>query len=162
MALSALFAALTVMILYFASIWPTGWVGLVAAASMFTAAAVIEAGVPSGAYVFIISSALGMLIIPNRSSPILYMLFFGYYPVIKSLVERIGNVAAQWALKLLAFNISLTVAWFLLRELVLGQYADIPGAVVIYLGGNAVFALFDYGFTKLIWFYLDRVKRLSK
>ena len=159
MALSALFSALTVIILYFASIWPTGQIGLVAAASMFAAAAVIETGLLSGVYVFVVSSALGMLVIPDRAAPLLYILFFGYYPVIKSLIERIGWIAVQWILKLLAFNAALTVIWFLVRELVFDFGEGVPGMIIIYLAGNAVFTLFDYGFTKVIWFYIYRVKR---
>ena len=161
LALSAAFAAMAVIILYFASIWPTGQVGLAAAASVFTAAAVIEAGLLPGVYVYIISSALSLLLMPGRSAPILYALFFGYYPVIKSLIERIGWTAAQWALKLLAFNAALTVTWFLLGELLFGTRENMPGALVIYPAGNAVFALFDYGFTKIIWLYTNRVSKFG-
>jgi hypothetical protein len=148
--------------LYVASVWPTGRIGLVAAASLFAAAAVIEAGLGPGAYVYIISSVIGMLILPNRSAPLLYVLFFGYYPVVKSLIERLGPKPLQWALKLLVFNAALTVAWFLLRELVFDLGDDMPNVIFIYLGGSAVFALFDYGFTKLIWFYIERVSKQIK
>ena len=161
LALSALFAALAVIMLYFASIWPTGQVGLAAAASVFTAAAVIEAGLLPGVYVFVVSSAISLLLMPGRAAPLLYALFFGYYPVIKSLVERIGWIAAQWALKLLAFNVALTVAWFILGELLFGVRENMPGAAVIYLAGNAVFALFDYGFTKIIWLYTNRISKFG-
>jgi len=161
MAFSALIAALTVILLYFASIWPTGKIGLVAAASLFTAAAVVEAGLLSGLYVYIVSAALGMLIIPDRSAAILYVLFFGYYPIIKSLIERIGLIFLQWILKLAVFNTALTVIWFLLRELVLDFWESTPDVIIVYLGGSAVFALFDYGFTKVIWLYINRVSRHS-
>ena len=161
LALSALFAALAVMLLYFASIWPTGQVGLAAVAAAFTAAAVIEAGLVSGVYVYIVGSALSLLLMPGRAAPLLYALFFGYYPVLKSLIERIGWIAAQWALKLLAFNAALTAAWFLLGELLFGTRENMPGAIAIYLAGNAVFALFDYGFTKVIWLYTNRVSRFG-
>ena len=133
MAFSALIAALTVILLYFASIWPTGKIGLVAAASLFTAAAVVEAGLLSGLYVYIVSAALGMLIIPDRSAAILYVLFFGYYPIIKSLIERIGLIFLQWILKLAVFNTALTVIWFLLRELVLDFWESTPDVIIVYL-----------------------------
>jgi hypothetical protein len=145
--------------LYIASVWPTGRLGLVAAASLFTAAAVVEMGLVPGVYVYVISSAIGMLILPNRSAPLLYILFFGYYPVIKSLIERIGHTALQWVLKLLVFNATLTVIWFLLRELVFDFGDNMPSVIILYIAGSAVFALFDYGFTKLVWFYIERVSK---
>ena len=158
----ALFSALCVVTLYIASIWPAGMFGLVAFASVFVAAAVIEIGLASGIYVFTVSSALGMLILPNRAAAILFVLFFGYYPVVKSIVERKLHVALQWVMKLAVFNASLTVIWFLLRGLFLGFGGRYPGAAVVYLGGSVVFAVYDYGYTKLIWFYLDRISKYKK
>ena len=155
--LSALFSALCVVALYIASIWPTGVFGLVAFASLFIAAAVVEMGVASGVYVFVVSSALSMLILPNRAAAILFVLFFGYYPIVKSIIERVAHAALQWMIKLAVFNASLTVIWFLFRELLLPFSGGYPGFAVVYLGGSAVFAVFDYGYTKLIWFYIDRV-----
>ena len=159
--LSALLSALTVVSLYIASVWPTGQFGLVAFASLFVAAAVIEMRVASGFSVFLVSSALGMLILPNKAAPLLFILFFGYYPIIKSLIESIGNLIIQWILKLVVFNASLTIIWFFIRWLVpdFGEFT--PGVMIIYLGGSLVFALFDYGFTKVIWLYINRISKYT-
>ena len=155
--LSAFFTALTVISLYVASVWPTGLFGLVAFASLFCAATVIEAGISFGLYVYIASSILGILLLPNKAAPLLYIFFFGFYPVVKSLIERINARILQWVLKVLVFNSSFTVIWFLFRELVFrtgGYQSYLP---LLYLGSNAVFAMFDYGFTKLIWLYINRI-----
>jgi len=157
--LSALFSAFTVIILYIASVWPSGQIGLVAAASLFVAAAVIESGLVPGVYVFAASSIIAMLMIPNRAAPILYIAFFGFYPVLKSLIERLRGTILQWVLKLLVFNISLTVLWFLLRELFFSLEGFSPHIILVYLGGSVIFAMFDYGFTKMIWFYINRISR---
>ena len=152
---------MTVVFLYFASIWPTGLVGLVALASMFTAAAVIETGLSGGLSVYIVSSALGMLLIPNKSAPLLYVLFLGYYPVLKSIIERRGPLLLQWALKLVVFNVSLTAVWFLAREVIFGFTQDPPGLIFIYIGGSVVFCMFDYGFSKVIWLYINRISKAA-
>jgi len=159
--LSALFAALTLISLYVASVWPTGLLGLVAFASLFGAATVIEAGILPGLYVYIVSSMLGMLLLPNKSAPLLYIFFFGYYPVIKSLIERVKPTILQWTLKLLVFNASLTVIWFLLKGLIFSFGENPPGLLLLYLGGSAVFALFDYGYTKVVWLYINRVAKFT-
>ena len=160
--LAALFSALCVVSLYFASVWPTGQIGIVAFASLFVAAAVIEAGPLPGVNVFVVSSVLGMLILPNKSAQLLYMLFFGYYPIIKYLVERIPRTLIQWALKILIFNISLTVIWFLIGGIFFSFGENPPSATIMYLCGNAVFVLFDYGFSSAIWFYINTVSKNIK
>ena len=185
--LSAMLSAFCVVTLYIASVWPTGLYGLVAFASLFVAAAVIEAGPVSGIYVFIISSALGLLLLPNKSAPLLFLLFFGYYPVLKNLIERIGGtgqgrpgnedsvkwgqermgprgagnqlLAVQWFLKLLLFNVALTVIWVFLKESLMGFSERFSGVWIIYVLGNVVFILFDYGYSNLLLLYLSLVSR---
>jgi len=160
--LSALFAALTVISLYIASVWPTGLFGLVAFASLFAAATVVEAGILPGLYVYIVSSILGVLLLPNKAAPLLYIFFFGYYPIVKSLIEHINATILQWALKLLVFNASLTVIWFFFKGLIFSFGDNPPDLILLYTGGSAVFALFDYGYTKVIWLYINRVSKYTR
>ena len=157
--LSALFSALCFAALYVAAVWPTGLFGLVAFSSLFVAAAVVEMGAMSGVYVFIVSSALGMIILPDRAAPLLFIMFFGYYPIVKSLIERLRSAVVRWILKLAVFNASLSVLWFLIRGVILGYSGSIPVAMAVYLLGSAVFAVFDYGYSKVIWFYINRVSK---
>jgi hypothetical protein len=159
--MSALFSALTVVSLYFASIWPTGLFGIVAFSSLFVAAAVIETGVPSGIYVYVISSVLGMLLLPNRAAPLLYIAFFGYYPVVKSLIEKIKGAASVLVLKLIVFNAALTIIWFFMNELILGVGKILPGVFLMFLAGSVVFVIFDYGYSKLIRYYIERVYKYT-
>ena len=175
MTLAALFAALCVVLLYIASIWPTGQLGLVAVASLFVAAGVIEggkSGIKVGLAVFVVSSFIGMLILPNRVAPLLFIIFFGYYPVLKSLLERISKNMLQWVLKLLVFNAALAIIWFALNDLFLGFMDSLPivseidpqimSFAALVIAANIVFVIYDYGFTKLIWFYIQRVSSKIK
>ena len=160
--ISALLSALAVVSLYLGSLLPTGQLGLAALASLFVAAAIIEAGLKSGVSVFIISSAIAMLIIPNRVVPLFYLLFFGYYPIIKSLIEKHKNVFVQWILKILVFNSSLTVIYFLQKTLIFDIFESQPTVIILYLLGNAVFALFDYGYSNVIRLYMELVSKKRK
>ena len=159
--LSALYSALAVISLYIASIWPTGQLGLTAVASLFVAAAVIESGISFGIYVYVISSLIGVLIVPNIA-PMLFILFFGYYPILKSLIERLKQKALQIILKLFVLNIAFTVIWFLFNELFLTAIDFDLHVIIIFLIGNIVFLFFDYGLTKLIWFYITRISEMIK
>ena len=155
--MSAIFIALCVVSLYIASVWPTGQLGIAAFASLFVAAAVIETGIGYGVSVFVVSSALCMLLIPNKIPPLLYVVFFGYYPVLKNIFERLGRVVLQWLFKLIVFNAALTLSLFLMKELFIGFTSLRFGFVVLYIAGNAVFAIFDYGYSKVVLFYKDRI-----
>ena len=162
LSLSALFTAFAVISLYIASIWPTGQLGLTAVASLFVTAAIIESGISYGIYVYIVSSAISMLIVPNRLTPVLFILFFGYYPVIKSLIEKLKYKILQILTKLLVFNISFIIIYYLFSELIIAFIRFDLNVFIIFLIGNIIFLLFDYGYTKLIWFYINRISNLIK
>jgi hypothetical protein len=157
--LSAAFLALTIVLLYIGNIFPAVRLAAAAAGSLMTVAAVIEAGLGSAALVYIGSAALGFLILPDKTGIFLYILFFGYYPVVKSLGERIKGAVGQWAVKIAVFNAALTAVWFLLREIVFSAEVLRLGILLVYLAGNAVFVLFDIGLTRLISFYIVRISK---
>ena len=160
--LSGVFSAFAFVSLYIASIFPMGQVGLVAFASLFVAAAVIDIGRTPGVCVFVVSSALGMLLIPNRAALILYVAFFGYYPVLKSIIEQINKAVLEWALKLLAFNVALSVIWILFRGFIFDIELNWFGIVILFISGSAAFVVFDYGFSKVASLYIYRVSKFTR
>jgi len=156
--LSAFFSALAVISLFFATLWPSGELGLAAFSSIFVAAAIIEEGLAAGVSVYICSAFLSVLLLSARAAPLFYALFFGYYPVIKSLAERFKAIPVQWLIKLIVFNAVTALMYLFIRDLFdFGEYA--PGLPLICLGGSVIFAVFDYGFTKVIRLYEYRIHR---
>jgi predicted membrane protein len=116
--LAAVFTALTLIFLYLANILPAVRLGFTAAASLFAVAAVIETGIVSALFVFVGSSVIGALLLPDKTAVITYVLFFGYYPVIKSLAEKSRSRLLNWTLKFAVFEASFTLIWFLFRNLI--------------------------------------------
>lgn len=167
-ALSAVFTALAVIFLYAGTLLPALRVAAVAVASLFIAAAVIEAGLGSAALVYAGSAVLGLLLLPDKGAAYLYILFFGPYPIAKSLSERTRPAAAQWLIKLLFFNIAFTAIWLIIRELIFSAEAlaafagfagNTAGTVLIYLVANAALIVYDIGLTRLIGLYITRISR---
>lgn len=158
--LSALLIAITEVFLYSATILPTSRIGVTAIAGLMVAAAVIEEGIMIGAAVFVGSSILAALILPLKSVAILYILFFGVYPLLKSIFERIKSRPLEWFLKILYFNISLTAMYLLWRYGFLGGVnLGFQTALIIYAGGNFCFAMYDIAFSRLVLLYLARIHK---
>ena len=160
--LSALMAALSVSFMYVGNILPTGRLGIIAVASLFVTAAVIEAGLSAGVFVYAGSGLLAALILPDKSSALLFGLFFGYYPLVKSLAERIGKIVLTWAVKLTVFNAAFAVGWFLFRKLLFDADTFTVNTLVAFALGNLVFVVYDLGLTKLISFYIVRISKYLK
>ena len=159
---TAMMTALSVIFLYLACIFPTGQLGFTAVASLFGVAAVVECGIAAGIFVYVGASVLGLLLLPEKTMAFLFLVFFGLYPVVKSLIERIGRLIPEWALKLLFFNAALSAVWFLLRGLALPESALSYPTAVVYALGNVVFILYDIGLTRLIGVYIRRISNKIK
>jgi hypothetical protein len=94
---------------------------------------------------------------------LLFGLLFGLYSIVKNLVERLRVLPLEYLLKLLFFNASLTALYFVTRAALLSSLPEQLGVLwVLYLAGNAVFLCYDYGFGKLIGFYMTRVYKPSR
>lgn len=151
-ALGGLLAAGSLAVLWLASLAPSGWVGLTALAGLFPVAAVLSAGQTAGYLCWAAAGLLGLILLPNKGVSVLYLLFFGIYPVLKSCIESIRRLWAEWALKLIYFNAVLCLAWFLLRGLILPTLPTwLTGRVfLLWPLGNLVFIAYDLGLSKLI------------
>lgn len=163
-AAGAVLTALSLVVLWFSCYVPSGQLALVAAAGLLPAATVISAGgIKAGFLSYGASGLLGLLLLPDKGNALLYLVFFGLYPMIKSLAERRPVRWQRWGIKLLFFWLVLSVLWFLLRNVLVPFLPPVLDSTpLIYGVGTVVFAVYDYGFTKLIGFYMARVQRNLK
>lgn len=162
MTITAMMVALSVIFIYLSSVVPAGQLGLIAISTLFGIAAVVEVGISSGILVFAGTSILCILLVPDKNIAFTYFLFFGYYPVLKSLIERLHNLLAEWALKLLSVNVALTVIVFVFSGLIFNVFRFGGNLLVFYVIVNLIFVAFDIGISKLISFYLHAISSKIK
>lgn len=159
-ALTAVLAALALVLLYVSCMVPTGRMGLVAVAGLLPAAAVVSSGPAAGVLCYAGTGILALLLLPDKGNALLYLLFFGVYPLVKYAIERLRRLGLELVLKVAFFSLVFNVFWYLLRELFLsalpvGDWA----AWLIYLVCGVAFLVYDFGFTKLISFYIQRIDK---
>ena len=146
--------------LFFGRIIPTGQLGFAAIASLFVAAAVIDAGTAWGLAVWIAAAALGLIIAPDSSASWMFALFFGVYPIIKLFSEKRFPKLGAWIAKLLIFYLGLFSALFIVG--VIAGYTDKYGSWIIpvaLIAGGVIFVVFDIGYARLIEYYKLRISR---
>ncbi len=159
-ALVGILTALSIIFLYLAALSPTGRLGIVAIAGLMPAAAVVSANLSAGTFCYAATGILGLILSPDKGNAAFYLLFFGLYPLVKCLIERLRKQPLEWTCKLIFFNGVLTLCWFLLRAALLAGLPDFLGQVwMLYLVGNIVFVIYDLGFSKLIALYVQRVDK---
>lgn len=157
------FSALSLGCLLFAAIVPSGRLGIVALSGVVNAAAVVSGGLPAGAFCYAVTGILGLLLSPDKGNALLYLLFMGVYPLVKYEAEQLKQRSLEWLCKLVFFNLMLSVFWFGLREVLLSALPPSFEQVGLLYGiGNLVFVLYDFGFSRVIAFYIQRIERYRK
>ncbi len=157
----AVLGALAVVLVYLACLAPTGSWGIVAAAGLLPAAAVVSVGLKAGFLCWAGVSILALLLAPDKFCALLFALLFGLFPMVKSLAEGLRKKPVEYLIKLAFFNAAFTVLYLTMTAAMLGSLPEALGSSVwvLYLAANVVFLAYDYGFGRLIAVYIARVRR---
>lgn len=160
---AAMLAALQLVLLYLGTVMPSWKLAVTALAGIINAAVLIECGVTSAILSFVAVSALGAVILPQKSITLLYIAFFGYYPLMKSAAEHANSRVLEWIVKLVVFNFACVICWVALRY---GFITDISlpeiALALLWLGLNVVFVIYDIGLSRLISLYMQRIHKNLK
>ncbi len=159
LAFSSIAMALTVVCLFGASTLPTGRVALMAITSVFGALIISEYGVKDGWIHYIGVSILSLLLIPKKMMVLIYILFLGYYPVIKLYIERLNRRWLEWIIKIVVFNVILVTAYTIFKLFLMPYFnSAIVSIVITYLNFvifalEIIFILYDYILSYIITYY---------
>ena len=154
--------ALSVIILYLGCAIEVLDLTMSAIVSLLVVVIVIEMGYNYAWLAYVATSILSILILPQKTPAIFYACFMGFYPIIKSYVERIGSSLIRWTIKLVTGNAAIGLMLLLMSYFVPDELESIGIVVITYLLGVAAFVLYDIALTKLITLYFrmirDRIK----
>ncbi|HHU17724.1 MAG: hypothetical protein ACOX4V_10215 [Anaerovoracaceae bacterium] len=156
-AISGIFLALSIVTLFAATIVPGIELTLYALSSFYIAFVMIEISLSAGWIFYIASVLLALILVPNKSGLIPYVLIFGLYSIIKLYIEKSKKLplAVEILLKLIFFNGMVALGVTIFGELFLGniQVPDFALPVIL-IGAQIFFLAYDYIFTLVIGFYL--------
>ena len=164
MALSGMLSALIVAVLYFAGISEVASLSVLAVAGVILCVCVYECGMKFAVSAYAATSFLSFIVCADKVTAGMYVICFGLYSVLKSLAETyIRCRVLEWTVKLLFFNLSLVLmllgARFLLLDI--GILKDLPGWAWALGWGvlNGVFLIYDVALTRLMTFYIFRLRQ---
>lgn len=160
LAFASVIAALSLVFMFITAFIPVGTYALPCIAGAMLAAVVLEAGYISAAVVYVTVSILSVLLVADKEAVLYYVVFLGFYPILKGLFERIRLKTLQYMLKFLLFNICMVGAFFIGTALlsIPKESFELFGIYlpwVFLLMGNAVFIVYDICLTRIITQYAN-------
>ncbi|MBQ6569738.1 MAG: hypothetical protein IJL87_05735 [Clostridia bacterium] len=161
-AFGGIICALSATLMFCSSILPFTQYAIPVFTGIALVAVVIELGKTWAWIAFAAVSLVCLLIVPNKEPVALYILFFGYYPILKSLFESSGNFILEWLLKLVVFNAAM-IAFFYAGLYLIGikpeEYSlfgvNLP--IVFLIAGNILFVVYDILLSRTIVIYIHKI-----
>lgn len=115
--------------------------------------------------IFAVAGTLSLLLAADKEAAILYIMFFGHYPITKAIIEsKIKSRPVEWLIKIAVFNMTMITGYLIIVKVLalpmddmndLGKYAWL-----ILLGaGNVMFPIYDITLTKCVLLYEVRLRK---
>lgn len=159
--LTAMFASMSLLFLYLASVLPTMRIAMYFLSSVFVMGLVLEEEIGLAFLMFAVVSLLSLLLMPNILRVVPYVLFFGHYGIGKYFIEtNIKDKVVRYILKLIYYNVALALIYFLARQVFAQDLLDLSMAIwVLIVLAEIAFVVYDFVFTKLASYYFNNIRR---
>ena len=154
----AMLCALGVVLLLVGSVIEVMDIAMAALASLLCIFVVIEYGGAAPWLVFAVTGVLSLVLLPNKTPAAMYVVFLGYYPIIKEKLERFKKPIA-WFLKEVIFNVALVALFFVVKFLLMPNANEpLMIYVIAFVLFEIAFVLYDIALTRLITLYILRLR----
>ncbi len=166
-ALGGIVTALSFILMFLTGLISIGTYALPALAGIALVIIVIELGNKWAWMVFAAVSILSVFFAADKEAAVLFVFFFGYYPILKENIERLSKKFLQYVIKFLVFNAAMIIS-FLVSVYILHIPSDsfivfgISIPLVFLLVGNVVFLLYDYAVSEVISTYINKFHHMMK
>lgn len=154
-ALASLLSALAVVISVIGCVFDMADLAAASAASVIVAISVTELHGKYPYLMYAVISALLFLLFPTATVTFYFILFFGYYPIIRTFLSKAPKLP-RLILKFLIFNAAIVAIYFIMEKLLL--YSDTESEAwllpALWIVANLFFGVFDFAMDIFIMAYL--------
>ncbi len=164
MTVCAMLSALGVVLLFAGSLIEVMDISMAVIASLLCVFTVIEYGKAAPWLVFAVTGTLSLILLPVKTPAVMYVCFFGYYPILKEKLEKMRR-GICWLLKELIFHAAMIIMIVGVRFLLLSDDFAMPSLVMtiaFVLIAEVTFVLYDIALSRLITFYVVRLRKRFK
>lgn len=113
-AIAGLGAALSEIFLLCTSYMRMNTLAFLCLCALLTAIVLTESGVACAAIGYVATSLLALLTVADKQTVLCYIVFFGWYPILKFFAETRQNKISEWILKAFGFHLAAAVLCALL------------------------------------------------
>ena len=167
-------AALCTLLLFLTGMFPFSTYALPALAGLLMVSVAVETGASWAFTLYVAVSLLSLLLTPDKEAMLMFIAFFGHYPITKFQLEKIRFKPLCWLLKFICFNACVVASYLVILYVfqipdILTEFGNFGRySVYILLAlGNVLFLAYDFALAQVMrvytfWFRPKFLRRSSK
>lgn len=158
-------SSLCLLLMFMTGLFPFATYALPAMAGTLLVVVVLEYNRATALMVYASVSLLSLFITPDKEAAMVFIVFFGYYPIVKGVIEKLCCRPLEQLLKCLLFN-GAVISSYLIAANLLGMAYLLEGVYdygrygiyAILFAANLMFFYFDKALTGVIFGYIHRFR----
>ncbi|MBQ9375238.1 MAG: hypothetical protein IJU04_02740 [Ruminococcus sp.] len=160
--LGGIIASVCLLLMFCTNMFPMLDYTIPAFAGFLMVVMIVETSPKWSIVTYFVVSALCLIVTPNYEATMLFILFMGYYPILKFYLDRLKNKVLAWVIKFAVFNLALVLFYLVFTFLftsvdllegmeMFGKYA----LLILWVMANVVFVVYDIVLGQLIDLYVN-------
>ena len=121
-----------------------------------------ECGNKTAMVSYVSVSLLSLILSPEKESAVIFMAFFGYYPILNTYIDRIKSSVLRWAIRFAVFNTAMVISYYALIKLFSAVTLDEFGSwtvPVMLASGNLIMVLYVFAIMSVSAIYVKKIRR---
>lgn len=160
-AAAGVLSALSVVLMFFGSVVSVLSYIMPLLSGLFMIIAVESINRKTALSIYACVSLLSLFLLSDKECALLYAAFFGYYPIIRSELDKIKNRLLLWTMRVILFNVSIVfsqlICVFVFR-IPFDDFFGKWGIAVLLLLANLLFVMYEKLLAMLIVLYRKKYK----
>lgn len=103
-ALGGVLSSLSIFAMFLTGVFPVFYLVIPMICSLLVTIMMKETGLYWGFIMYLAISILSLFITPNKDAPLIYLFFFGHYPLIRHFISKLHIKPLKGIIKLIIFN----------------------------------------------------------
>lgn len=164
-ALGGVISSLCIFAMFLTSVAPFLYLTLPMIAGALITIIVVEVNTSWAFLTYAAVSILSLFVTPDKEAAIIFILFFGHYPILKQKVEHLSSKFLKTVLKFIIFNICIVIDYQITLHLLgidsmtedfamFGKF----GIYILWALSNVIFIIYDYALSGCVDMYIKYLK----
>lgn len=162
LAFGGIVTALIVAVMFAGTVFSFNTLAALSLCSFFVGIVFIEGRFKYSFMCYVAASALSLLLPVDKTISISFSLFFGYYPIIKSYIEKINNIVLEFAVKIILFSVFSFAAVYGVAKFMFVTVSEKIPLYLIAFAGILFLVILDFALTMMFDYYMKKIRNKIK